>query len=447
MKKLTFPSGFTWGTATAAYQVEGSPLADGAGSTTWHEFTHRAGTVLDGTTGDAACDQYNRYRQDIREMRELGVKAYRFSVGWGRIVPEEGTVNERGLAYYERLVDALLEAGIEPWITIFHLEEPSWLARRGGFTRRSAVDHLESLGRILFERMGDRAAGWITINEPTVYSYCGYLTGEFPPGRRFALRQMLACEHHLLLAHARLCAAWQALGRRGWIGLAHHAVWVNPARPDSPRDREAAALMDDLANRSVLDPVLKGTFPERAARRLGRLLPRGFEKDLAALRAPGSFIGINYYARNVYRWSPFVPVMHAVEQALPGRPRSAMWEIYPQGLFLTLERLRAEYGNPPCFITENGYPLPESGGQPLIEDDERIRYLHDHVAAMGRAIEAGADCRGYFHWSLLDNFEWNQGLAMRFGLLRTDFTTQERRWKKSAGWYRDLVRANAIVDS
>ena len=444
-KKTVFPPTFTWGTATAAYQIEGSPLADGACPTNWHEFTHRPRTVHDGTNGDVACDHYSRYREDIGHMKRLGVGAYRFSVGWGRIMPEPGRINEKGADFYLRLVDALLEAGIEPWITIFHLEEPAWLSRQGGFARRSAVDHLVELGSLLFRRLGDRVRHWITVNEPTIYAYCGYLTGEFPPGRKLALRPMLACSHNLLLAHARLCAAWRDTGRDGMIGLAHHAVWVDPARSGNRRDEEAAALMDDLANRTVLDPLFLGSYPARVLGRLGRLLPRTLEGDLAELRSPGTYVGINYYARNRYRWSLFTPLLHAVEVTASASRRSAMWEIYPEGLFLTLDRLRTEYGNPPSVVTENGFPLPETAGKDPLDDAPRIEYLAEHVRALGRAIAEGADCRGYFHWSLLDNFEWNQGLAMRFGLVRTDFQTQERAWKKSAWWYRDLVKANSLA--
>jgi beta-glucosidase len=430
--------------ATAAYQIEGSPLTDGSGATNWHEFTHRRGTVVDGTNGDIACDHYARFREDIAHMVRLGIRAYRFSVGWGRVMPGPDAVNEKALLFYERLVDALLAAGIDPWVTIFHLEEPAWLSRQGGFARRSAVDHLERLGRLLYRRLGDRVRRWITINEPTVYAYCGYMTGEFPPGRRFALRPMLACTHNLLLGHARLCAAWDETGHPGMIGLAHHAVWVEPARPDRVRDVETAALIDDLANRSVLDCVFRGTYPPRALSRLGHWLPRSLERDLAEMHRPGTYLGINYYARNLYRWSFLTPILHASEYRAPESRRSAMWEIHPEGLYRTLKRNKDDYGNPACVVTENGFPLVETPGRDPLDDRERIEYIAGHVAAIARAVAEGADCRGYFYWSLLDNFEWNLGLSMRFGLLRTDFDTQARTWKKSAYWYRDLAMANAL---
>jgi beta-glucosidase len=444
MEKIAFPDGFLWGAASAAYQCEGSPLADGASVSNWHEFARRRGVIKDGTTGDIACDHYHRYPEDIEEMRKMGLKAYRFSVGWGRIFPEPGQLNARGLDHYDRMVDQLAAAGIEPWLTIFHLEEPLWLTRLGGFSSRGAVDHLVELGAALFARLGDRVHNWITVNEPTVYAYLGHVTGEFPPGRKLDLRGAFSCLHHLLLGHARLCDAFTRGGRAGMIGLAHHASWVAPAHPENPRDREAAALMDDLANRAVLDPLLLGTYPARIRAKLGMFIPPGQERDLGELKTPGSYVGINYYGRNLYRWSRFLPFLHATEYEAPGSRRSAMWEIYAPGIHATLLRLRDEYGNPPCLVTENGFPLPDAPGKDPLVDGERIAYLREHIAMVARAISDGVDCRGYFHWSLTDNFEWNWGLEMRFGLLRIDYHSQERQWKKSAFWYRDLMHTNTL---
>ncbi len=443
MERIVFPAGFLWGAASSAYQVEGSPLADGAAATNWHEFVHRRGTVKDGTTGDVACDHYRRFATDIRLMRELGLRAYRFSVGWGRVYPEPGRVNGKGIDFYERLVDSLLAAGIEPWVTIFHLEEPAWLARMGGFSHRAAVDHLVRLGTTLFDRLGDRVRNWITINEPTIYSFLGRGTGEFPPGRKGDLFGMARSVHFLLLAHSRLCDAWSAGGRTGMIGLAHHSIVIAPADAARERDRRAAERMDALANRWVLDAILRGSYPRELVRSLGLFLPRGTDRDLAEMGKPGTYVGINYYARNHYRAS-LTPFLRAREVVLPGAEMSAMWEIYPPGIYASLVRLKEEYGNPPCVITENGFPLVEQPGRDPLDDQPRIDYLSAHVAMVGRAIARGCDCRGYFCWSLTDNFEWHHGLRMRFGLLRTDFTTQERAWKKSAGWYRDLVRANQL---
>ena len=226
--KMEFPQSFLWGAATSAYQIEGSPLADGASPSSWHEFTHARGRIKDGTNGDVACDHYRRFPGDITQMKELGLRAYRFSAGWSRIYPQPGVVNQRGIDFYDRLVDALLESGIAPLFTIFHLEEPAWLARMGGFTNRVAVDHLVDYGSTLMRRFGDRVKMWCTINEPTNYAYLGYGTGEFPPAHRFDLRGILRSMHHLLLAHARLCDACAALVPGATIGLSHYYMWVTP---------------------------------------------------------------------------------------------------------------------------------------------------------------------------------------------------------------------------
>jgi beta-glucosidase len=444
MKKIIFPASFTWGAATSAYQIEGNPTADGAGASNWHIHTHKPGRVKDNTNGDLACDHYHRYPEDIGHMKALGLNAYRFSMAWTRIFPESGQVNQKGLDFYDKLVDGLCAAGIEPWLTIFHLEEPLWLARVGGMTKRASVDRLVDYGATLMRRYGDRVKNWITINEPTIYAFFGYATGQFPPSRKNDLRGMLHSLHHLLLAHCRLCGAFPSLVPAGRVGLSHSFLWVSPADPSREKDKQAAAFMDEAANGFILDPLFHGRYPQRVVKRLGIFLPRGFEKDLEEMKRPGSFIGINYYTRNLYRYSFFLPFMHAIEHIDPRFPRSAMWEIYPQGLFNALIRLKDEYGNPSCYVTENGYPLPEAAGRDPLDDGERIRYLTDHVAMVGRAVEQGADCRGYFHWSLMDNFEWDWGLSMRFGLLYVDFTTMERRWKKSAFWYRDLIKERSL---
>jgi beta-glucosidase len=444
MRKIGFPKGFTWGASTSAYQIEGHPLEDGAGPSNWHEFTRLSGRIKDGTNGDLAADHYTRYREDIRHMRDLGLSAYRFSMAWTRIFPEPGKQNQKGLDFYDRLVDAILEAGIEPWITIFHLEEPVWISRMGGMAARDSVNHLVEFGVALMRRFGDRVKKWITINEPTIYAYSGYGVGEFPPGRKNNLRGMLGSAHNLLLSHARLCDAFPSIVCGGDIGLAHHFIWVSPANERKPRDREAAAFMDDAGNGSILDPLFFGSYPPRIAKRLRLFLPRGFEKDLPEMKKPGTYVGINYYTRNLYRYSFFLPFMHAVEHIDAKSRRSAMWEIYPRGLINALMRLKERYGNPPCYITENGFPLPEAEGRDPLEDDDRITYIREHVAMVGLAMERGVDCRGYFHWSLLDNFEWNWGTSMRFGLIRTDFNTQERKWKKSAHWYKDLIARNSL---
>ena len=438
--RVSFPPGFLWGAATASYQIEGSPLADGATPSIWHQFTHGRGRIMDGTNGDAACDHYHRYAEDVRQMKELGLSAYRFSVSWPRIVPEPHRLNQQGLDFYSRLVDSLLGAGIEPWLTIFHWDEPAWLEEMGGFVRRQAVDHLVEYGDCLFRALGDRVKNWISINEPSVYASLGYVLGYFPPGRHNDLRAMFHCSHHLLLGHARLRESMKALSPGGRMGIALSQIWISPRNPGSGKDRSAADFMDQALNRFFLDPFFRGAYPERVLRKTRGRMPKGFERDLHDMAGSLDFVGINYYQRSVYRWALFQPYTHAKEYMDPQAPRSAMWEIYSPGIQQVLLRLRDEYGNPPCYVTENGFPLPEADGRDPLNDPERIAYLSDHIARVGRAIEEGVDCRGYFHWSLMDNFEWAFGHVMRFGLLRTDFATQKRSWRESAFWFRQLVR-------
>ncbi len=445
MPRIVFPAGFQWGVATSAYQIEGSPLADGAVPSNWHKFAHRRGRIADGTTGDVACDHYNRYRADIGLMADLGVHAYRFSIAWARVFPERGKINSKGLDFYERLVDELLAAGITPYATVFHWDMPEWLERRGGFVARESVEAIAEYGTALFRTLGDRVRNWITLNEPFEYGGLGYVLGMFPPGRKWDLRSMYHVSHHLLLGHRRLVEAFHNLVPGGRIGITLSQNWIDPRDPRKPKDLEAARLMDAAYNRAFMDPLFLGRYPLVLARRVGCFFPKGFEEEAAGIKGRLDFIGVNYYQRTRYRHSALTPFTRAKEHRDPSAARSAMWEIYPQGLYRFLLRLRDEYGNPPCMITENGYPLPESGGRDARDDTERIAYLADHIAMVGKAIEQGVDCRGYFHWTLMDNFEWAYGNSMRFGLLRTDFATQERQWRKSAYMYQDLIRNNALT--
>ncbi len=445
MTRITFPKGFLWGVASSAYQVEGSPLADGAGPSIWHEFAHKRGKIRDGTNGDVACDHYHRYKEDIGIMKEMGVQAYRFSIAWPRIIPERGSFNPRGLDFYSRLVDALLDAGIEPYATLFHWETPVWVERTGGFVERSSVDRFMEYAAAVLPKLGDRVKNWMTINEPSIYAFYGYILGEYAPGRRVSFRRTFHCAHHLLLAHARLVEALPSLVKGGKIGMAHQFVWVDPRNPEDPKDREAAAFFDEAANGFFIDPFFFATYPPRMLGRLGRFLPKGYESDLPFMRGKaGDFIGINYYTRNVYRHAPLQPFMRVKEVIDPTTPHSSLWEIHPQGIYKTLLRLRDRYANHPCIITENGYPLREEPGRNPLEDRERIAYLADHIALVGKAVGEGVDCRGYFHWSLMDNWEWEKGFVDRFGLIRTDFSTQARAWKSSAFWFRDVAKDNAV---
>jgi beta-glucosidase len=440
MARVTFPPGFLWGAATASYQIEGSPLADGAGASIWHEWAHTPGKIIDGSNADEACDHYRLWREDIRLMRELGLNAYRFSVSWPRTFPEPGRVNRAGLDFYSRLVDGLREAGIEPWVTIFHWDEPLWCERAGGFAARETVDHLVEYGTLLFRELGDRVKRWITINEPSAYASIGYVLGHFPPGHRMDLRGMYHASHHLMLGHALLFQACHAECADASVGIALAQAAYMPAHPGRRRDRRAAAFMDAALNRFYRDPLFFGRYPPEVTAAAHRYLPRGYEKDVEAMKGSADFLGINYYSRTVIRHSLLQPYTHAKEHIDPRAPRSAMWEIYPEGIHDLLLELRDRYGNPPCYVTENGFPLPTPDGVDPLDDEKRIAYLNDHIGRVGTAVAEGVDCRGYFHWTLMDNFEWAYGYTMPFGLMRTDFATQERQWRKSAFWYQALIR-------
>jgi beta-glucosidase len=444
MTSIAFPRSFLWGAATSACQIEGSPTADGAAPSVWHDFARKRGKIRDGSNPDISCEHYRRYREDVRHMKELGLKAYRFSIAWPRIFPQKGRLNPKGIDFYSRLVDCLLEAGIRPFATIFHWDAPRWFQEEGGFVRRASVESLLEYGTAVFSRLGDRVKDWISLNEPSVWTVFGYALGAWPPGKKNDLRSLFHASHHQLLAHARLVEAFSSYSAGGRIGLAHHYSWVTPFDAENSRDVEAAAFMDDATNGIYMDSIFHGRYPERIVKRMGRFLPKGFDKDLPSMKKPGDFIGINYYSRDVYKYSFFQPYTRAKGMRDLNSVYNAMWETYPQGIYKTLLRLRDAYGNPPCYISENGYPMKDVPGADPLEDPARISFIADHVSLVGKAIQEGVDCRGYFHWSLLDNWEWAYGFSMRFGLLRNDFATQERSWKKSAYWYRDLIRANAV---
>jgi beta-glucosidase len=445
MARIAFPPGFTWGVATAAFQNEGSPFVDGASPSIWHEFCREPGRIRDGSTADPACDHYRRWREDIALMRELGLLAYRFSTAWNRIIPEPGKVNPAGLGFYDRLVDGLAAAGIEPWLTLFHWDTPAWLERIGGFTVRAAADHFGQFTEAVARRLGDRVKRWITVNEPLVYAGLGYGTGVYAPGRRNDLRGMHHAAHHLLVAHNRAADILRALVPGAKIGIAHHLRGAEPARASRAVDRAAAGFMDAATNRFGLDPLYRGAYPELVVRRARRYLPRTFEDDTAAARGTVDFLGINYYASDLFRWAPLQLYTRAKEWPDPRRPRNPLgWPMVPEGLHRMLARMRTEYGNPEVVVTENGYPAIEDAGKDPLDDPERISYLADHVAVVGRAIAEGSRCTGYFCWTLLDNFEWASGYGTRFGLVRVDFPTQQRQWRASARWFRDLAAANAL---
>ena len=441
-----FPPGFLWGVATSAYQIEGHPLADGAGPSIWHRFSHTPGRIAHGDTGDLACDHYRRYAEDLDLIQWLGVNAYRFSVSWGRVLPEgRGRVNQPGLDFYRRLVDGLVERGIRPMITLYHWDLPAALYDRGGWLSPDSPHWFADYADILFRALDDSAPLWITINEPWVVTVPGHLEGGLAPGHR-DLFEPPRVAHHLLLAHAEAVRAYRALGRHQ-IGLAVNLEPQHPAT-DRPEDQAAARRRDAFINHWFLDPPLLGRYPPELADIFGPAWPDFSATDLERLREPGDFIGVNYYSRGLTRAAPEAPPLGAVRMPPPCTAESTTmgWEVYPAGLTEILLWVRERYGSPPVYITENGaaFDDPPSEAEP-IPDPRRIAYLRGHIQAAGAALAQGVDLRGYCVWSLLDNFEWAEGYAQRFGLYRVDPSDQRRQPKKSADYLRSVIASNGAT--
>jgi beta-glucosidase len=433
-----FPAGFVWGAATSAYQVEGAVAEDGRGRSIWDSFCDGPGNVLNGDSGTVACDSYHRFGEDIALMRELGLDACRFSVSWPRVLPEgRGRVNAAGLDFYDRVVDGLLAAGIEPFVTLYHWDLPQALQDGGGWPARDTTSAFAEFVEVVHARLGDRVQRWITICEPWVVSWLGYGTGEHAPGHR-SEAEALAAAHNVLLAHAR---ALEVLRRdaNAQVGITIDLLRVEPAS-GAPADVAAARRLDGTRNRWILDPILRGAYPEDILEHFGPALPRFEDGDLAAIAAPLDFLGVNYYTRNVVAAGPGGEAV-VVE---PEGPCTAMgWEVYPDGLAQLLVRLRDEYDCPPIYVTENGAAYEDRVVDGRIDDPQRTAYLDAHLGALGDAIEAGAPVRGYFLWSLLDNFEWAWGYARRFGIVHVDFETLERTPKASFRWYQQLIARHA----
>ncbi len=443
-----FPENFLWGAATSAYQVEGSPLADGAGPSIWHRFAHTPGRVHAGQNGDVACDHYRRFEEDVEWMSRLGLSAYRFSLSWSRLLPQgTGRLNEAGLAFYSRLVDRLLERGITPLATLYHWDLPAALDDQGGWLNPESPQWFAEYAALAWRALGDRVKLWATLNEPWVSVDAGYLHGTHAPGHRSVAETPVAA-HHLLQAHA---AAVRAFRRDpppgGRIGIVVNLVPREPAS-DSPEDREAARRADAYLNRQFLDPLFFGRSPKELPEMFGREWPSFPVAEVRALAEPVDFVGVNYYLREIFRDDPAAAPVRAREVRVPGRPRTDTgWEIWPEGLTRTLTWVRERYGDLPLYVTENGaaFPEPEHFPGEVLEDPRRVEDLRDHLAAAREAIRRGVDLRGYFAWSLLDNFEWAEGYSKRFGLLHVDFDTQKRTAKRSALYYRDVIRARGGI--
>jgi beta-glucosidase len=467
---LAFPAGFLWGAATAAYQIEGAAAEDGRTPSIWDTFSRVPGAVVDGDTGDVACDHYHRMPEDVAMMRDLGLASYRFSVSWNRVRPDAGAVDQRGLDFYRRLVDELNDAGIRPWLTLYHWDLPQALEDQGGWTNRDTAYRFAEYAATLHDALGDRVSSWTTLNEPWCSAFLGYTGGQHAPGRQEGVAGLVAA-HHLLLGHGLVVDELRRRGTDDELGITLNFTVADPHDPTDELDQDAARRIDGLHNRIFLDPVFRGHYPADVLADTGDLRWQGEawptvvrDGDLDLISAPLDFLGVNYYKGDSVSGRPH-PVVTGIDGAHAARPTRTPfvgcedvtfpsrglpvtdmgWEVQPEGLTRLLVRLAKEYDVPPMYLTENGaayVDVPDADGQ--VHDPERIAYLSDHLRAIHTAIEHGADVRGYFYWSLLDNFEWAYGYAKRFGIVYVDYDSLERVPKASARWYAGVAERNAM---
>ena len=447
MKTVSFPPGFSWGTATASYQVEGAWQEDGKGESIWDRFSHTEGTILNGNTGDIACDQYHRYKEDVAIMKELGMRGYRFSIAWPRVFPNgDGAVNQAGLDYYSRLVDELLANGITPFPTLYHWDLPQALQDDGGWSNRDIVPKFAKFAEVCVNALGDRVKNWMIFNEPSIFTMVGMLFGHHAPGIRDA-QYMLRATHVVNLAQTAALRAMRATGKSGLsIGTAFNMSPMYP-KTDSAEDRAAAERRHAFTNVWFLDPLVKGTYPVaylEQEKTLARMDIR--PGDMELIKDKLDFIGINLYTRTIVQADDRDRNMGAGQSQGEG-PRTAFnWEVWPASLYQMIKRVDADYRHPPIYVTENGCSYPTApGADGRVHDQERIEFYDGYVGQVGRAIDEGCDVRGYYAWTLLDNFEWATGFSQRFGLTYTDFGTLKRTIKDSGYWFRDLIAKNQIA--
>jgi beta-glucosidase len=455
---LTFPDGFSWGTATASFQIEGATDVDGRTDSIWDTFCRVPGAVAGGHTGEPACDHYRRMPDDVALMADLGLDTYRFSVAWPRVRPDGGPVNPAGVDFYSRLVDELLEHGINPWVTLYHWDLPQTLEDAGGWTNRDTAARFAEYTTTVYEALGDRVPTWTTFNEPWCSAFLGYAAGVHAPGRAEP-RAAVAAIHHLLLAHGLGVEALRAAGAEN-VGITLNLTPCSAEHPDDPADADVLRRLDGLHNRVFLDPIFRGEYPADVVEDLAPfgLADHVRDGDLALIGTPIDVLGVNYYTTAHVEAQPPTPGEELI-QAIPwaigvdvvrnvsrGLPRTAMgWEIEPDGLRRLLVRLHTEYPGTPLVITENGSAWDDTvGPDGAVDDTERVDYLRSHLAAAHAAIDEGVDLRGYLAWSLLDNFEWSYGYYKRFGIVRVDYDTQLRTPKASANVYAEIARTNAL---
>lgn len=443
--RVTFPDDFLWGAATSAYQIEGSPLADAAGPSIWQRFAHTPGMMANGDTGDVACDHYHRMESDVALMKKMGLKAYRFSIAWARVMPNgKGAVNQKGLDFYARLVDTLISNGIEPLATLYHWDLPAALDDRGGWLNPDIASWFADYATVMYKRLDGGVKKWATLNEPWVVTDGGYLHGSLAPGHRSKFEAPIAA-HQLLRSHGAAVKAYRAVGKHQ-IGI---VVNIEPKYPASKNadDEAAAKRAHAYMNRQYLDPVFFGKYPDEMKEIFGEAWPQWAPEDFDLIKQPIDYIGVNYYTRSVTKYD----AQNYPLQVQPVRQNATYtetgWEVYPQGLTDTLTWIRDRYKNPPVYITENGSafydpPIAENG---VVDDPLRVNYQKKHLRAVSDAIAQGCDIRGYMAWSFMDNLEWSLGFSKRFGIVHVDFSTQTRTIKASGHHYSKVIATNGAV--
>jgi beta-glucosidase len=436
----TFPADFQWGVSTSAYQIEGGAREDGRSPSIWDVFTTVPGAVYRRQNGDVAADHYHRMREDVALMAYLGIRSYRFSVAWPRVIPEgTGPTNQGGLVFYDRLVDELLEHHIEPMLTLYHWDLPWVLHEHGGWLSRATAQAFAEYADVVSRRLGDRVKRWITINEPFCASYLGYGVGLHAPGLRDPQAAVVAA-HHLLLGHGMAVERVRANVPAAQVGISLDLASIYAA-DDRAETRAAVEKQDRFKNRWFLDPIFHGAYPQSLFADQGVAPPPIQAADMELIASPIDFLGVNYYSRELLSGETGTAESYRRVYPVPGSSYTAMnWEVFPQGLSDLLLRLQQEYAPAALVITENGAAYEDEwSGKEYISDHERRQYLQSHIQAVGRAVEQGVPVRGYYSWSLLDNFEWAEGYSKRFGLIYVDYPTQQRIIKESGYWYRDFL--------
>jgi beta-glucosidase len=437
---IQFPKGMKWGTATASYQIEGATTEDGRGLSIWDTFSKTPGKVLNGDNGDVACDSYHRYEEDVQLMKELGIDVYRFSVAWPRIFPNgTGEVNQAGLDYYHRLVDELIENGIEPMCTLYHWDLPQALQDKGGWNNRETIDAFVKYSEVMFKEFSGKIKYWITLNEPWCISFLSNYIGVHAPGNK-DLQLATQISHHLLVAHGETVKKFRELGVDGEIGFAPNTTWLQPY---SNKQEDIDACRREIAwfIEWFMDPVFKGEYPA--------FMVEWFENkgvtldiqdgDLAIINQPVDFLGINYYTGNVARYKENGGLLDSEFIEMGYERTDIGWPIFPEGFYNVLTHITDRYGSVPIYITENGSCYNDEPVEGRVKDEGRIEYLKQHLTALSRAIESGVNVKGYLTWSLMDNFEWAEGYSKRFGIVHVNYRTLERTKKDSYYWFKQTI--------